>query len=91
VYVDVNNDCVKASFNFGPVQSTRKYDIKVTQFDCQTELGGPPGCLQYHTATSGTIASFNYPIGTTVVSSTATNSGKNKTENPFSPYPRALY
>ena len=45
-------------------------DIKVSQHECGSESGGPPGCLQYYTATSGKIASFNYPTTSTSVSST---------------------
>ena len=48
----------------------------MTQFTCDDELGGPPGCLQYHTATTGVVASFNYPIGVTSLSATSTTRGK---------------
>ncbi len=33
----------------------------VTQFSCGSEAGGPPGCLQYFTGSSGVISSFNFP------------------------------
>lgn len=72
VYVDVvNNMCSQATFFFkASTSTTRYYDIQVTQFECQDDMGGPPGCLQYLTSTSGTIASFNYPIGSTSLTST---------------------
>ena len=62
--------CQTAAFLFGGDSYTRKYDIKVSQFDCGSEAGGPPGCLQYFTAASGKIASFGYDTTTTTVSST---------------------
>ena len=36
-------------------------------------MGGPADCLQYYTATSGTVASFNYPIGTSSIASATTS------------------
>ena len=62
--------CQTAAFLFGGDSYTRKYDIKVSQFDCGSEAGGPPGCLQYFTAASGKIASFGYDTSKTTVSST---------------------
>ena len=32
------------------------------QYGCgNDDVSGPPGCLQYYTATTGTIQSFNFP------------------------------
>lgn len=74
VFVDTDGvGCSMASFVFGGGSDTRQYDIKVYQYECtQEDLGGPMGCLQYHTGNMGTIASFNYPIGQTTVSTTTT-------------------
>jgi hypothetical protein len=74
IFVDASKECSKAAFTFGALAATRQYDIKVTQYDCKNEMGGPPGCLQYLTANAGNIASFNYPIGAAAVTSTAANS-----------------
>jgi len=66
--------CSMASFVFGGDTYTRSYDIKVTQYDCRnSDSGGPPGCLQYHTATSGTIGSFNFLLTSTSIDSTSTD------------------
>lgn len=35
-------------------------------------MGGPLGCLQYFTAVTGTVASFNYPLGTTAIGTNPT-------------------
>jgi len=52
--------CSTASFTFGGTATNRAYDIKVLQFDCKNEMGGPTGCLQYFTTDMGTFSSFNY-------------------------------
>jgi len=52
--------CATASFTFGGTATNRAYDIKVLQFDCKNEMGGPTGCLQYFTTDMGTFSSFNY-------------------------------
>ena len=47
--------------------------IQILQYDCRNrDMGGPTGCLQYFTATTGTIASFNYPIGATTIAAPTT-------------------
>jgi len=61
MFVDTNGkDCVNVGVVYGTDSNTRQYDIKVEQFACNSEMGGPMGCLQYFTATKGTITSFNY-------------------------------
>ena len=32
--------------------------LKVSQYICGDDMGGPPDCLQYFTATSGKVARF---------------------------------
>ena len=65
-----SNGCQTVVFMLGGNSDSRKWDIKVSQHECGSESGGPPGCLQYYTGTSGKIASFNYPTTSTSVSST---------------------
>jgi len=62
VYVDFDgtssitvNIAASSSFTFG-----RKWHIMVTQIDCNSALIAPAGCLQYYSASSGIIQSFNY-------------------------------
>jgi len=63
LYVDTSNsECVDVHYGIGGgTSSTRELDIRVSQFTCGDEMGGPPGCLQYHTSTAGKIRSFNFP------------------------------
>jgi hypothetical protein len=68
IYVDSSAECNVVSFGIGAgdTTSTRAWDIKVTQYNCDDPKGGPTGCLQYFTGMSGTVSSFNFPIGSTV-------------------------
>ena len=51
------SDCQNVNFNIGgSTSTTRQWDIFVTQYTCgQEDLGGPPGCLQYYTGTTGLV------------------------------------
>lgn len=75
VVVDTDGEsCAVAAFGFGGGSTSRQYDIKVQQYSCAMEdVGGPPGCLQYFMGNTGVIASFNYPIGASTISDTATD------------------
>ena len=71
VWVDTGSGCHTVNIRIGSgVSDTRQWRIKVTQYDCGIEeVTGPPGCLQYLTADSGTIQSFNFPTSETVPTS----------------------
>ncbi|XP_059097607.1 uncharacterized protein LOC131891928 [Tigriopus californicus] len=71
--VDASPDkCNEA--NFGLVGGgTRNWDIKVTQYACGDEQGGPDGCLQYFTGTTGTVASFNFPTTASILEPSTTH------------------
>jgi len=59
--VDSNGvDCVTANFNFGGGTTSREYSIHVMQFEAGNVMGGPPGCLQFFTGSTGTVSSFNW-------------------------------
>jgi hypothetical protein len=61
IYVDSDGEqCSSASFTFGGTTATRQYNIKILQYDCRNEMGGPAGCLQFFTNDMGTFSSFNY-------------------------------
>ena len=64
--LEASDQCNQASFLFGETTDTRDVDIKVTQYECGNEMGGPPDCLQFHTGSTGFIQSFNFPTGSTV-------------------------
>jgi len=68
VYVDVVSGCIKPEFQFGTsVTKSRKYTLKATQYVAGEEMGGPPGCMQYFTSTTGTVRSFNFPSSQTSI------------------------
>jgi len=53
--------CSNVNFAIGSAVFARSWDIKVMQFNCGDEMGGPAGCLQWFTENTGTIRSFNFP------------------------------
>ncbi|XP_059078272.1 uncharacterized protein LOC131876798 isoform X2 [Tigriopus californicus] len=71
--LDASSFCHKATFDFTGTGSTRQFDIKVTQYNCGDERGGPKGCLQYFTGASGKVASYNFPTTSSTLSSTVTH------------------
>ncbi|XP_059088976.1 uncharacterized protein LOC131885067 isoform X2 [Tigriopus californicus] len=71
--VDASDQCHKASFDFSGTATTRQFEIKVTQYQCGDELGGPDGCLQFFTGNTGQFASFNFPTTSSTVTSTVTH------------------
>ena len=60
-------DCQTVNFNIGAsTTTTRQWDIYVTQYTCaQEDLGGPPGCLQFFTGSTGLVKTFGYPTSNT--------------------------
>ncbi|XP_059089365.1 uncharacterized protein LOC131885355 [Tigriopus californicus] len=71
--VDASDQCHRASFDFGGTGTTRQFDIKVTQYACGDENGGPDGCLQYFKGNTGTFSSFNFPTTATSVTDSVTH------------------
>ncbi|XP_059089773.1 uncharacterized protein LOC131885674 isoform X2 [Tigriopus californicus] len=71
--LDASDLCHRAHFDFSGTSISRQFDIKVTQYACGDEGGGPDGCLQYFTGNTGTFASFNFPTSGTTISSTVTH------------------
>jgi hypothetical protein len=66
IYVDFNNgNDIQLILNTNAATSTasRAWNFKITQIGCDCPTKAPTGCLQYYTALSGTVRSFNY--GTT--------------------------
>lgn len=49
---------------------TNTWNIKITQIACNSRYRAPEGCLQYYTATAGTIRSFNFPLTNIPVTAT---------------------
>jgi len=61
MYIEIGeDDSATIAFTFAEVDATRTFEIKVTQFHCDSEMRPPEGCLQYHTGIDGSIQTFNY-------------------------------
>jgi len=73
--VDASDTCHIANFNIGgSTSTTRKWDIKVTQYACgDYDSSGWPGCLQYYTATAAKIQNFGWPSTATTVTTATTH------------------
>jgi hypothetical protein len=59
---------INIDIDTGTTSTTRKWQIKVTQYECGNLMAPEQDCLQYHTASSGTIASFNWDTSSSTVS-----------------------
>lgn len=58
----LDSQCQTVNLGLGATSTvTRNLNIRVTQYRCGEESGGPPGCLQYYENISGKIRSFNMP------------------------------
>jgi len=74
IFVDASDQCNKISLDIDTGSSnTRKWQYKITQYECSSMMAPVDDCLQYHTATSGTFASFNFDTSATTVSLTGTH------------------
>nr|XP_045603484.1 uncharacterized protein LOC123761501 [Procambarus clarkii] len=62
MYLDVDpvGGPVRVTVDRSGTDVTRSWNIKVTQISCSSQHKAPSGCLQYHTATSGTVNSFDF-------------------------------
>merc|ERR1712117_405187 len=71
MWVPASDSCnqINIDIDTGTTSTTRKWQIKVTQYECGNMMAPEQDCLQYHTAASGTIASFNYDTSASTVSS----------------------
>merc|ERR1712165_155129 len=71
MYVPASSQCneLKIDIDTGSTTTTRKWQIKITQYECGNLMAPEQDCLQYHTAASGTIASFNWDTRSSSVSS----------------------
>ena len=47
-------------FTFAAASASRTYEIKVTQYRCDSSARPPEGCLQYHTGVEGRFTTFNW-------------------------------
>ena len=59
VYIEVANQA-SMTFTFGAEVFSRSFEVRVSQYLCDSAQRPPEGCLQYHTGTDGRITSFNW-------------------------------
>jgi len=63
IYVEVGpgaTDSATLAFSFIANTANRGFELKVTQYTCDSPVRPPEGCLQWHTGTTGTIRTFNF-------------------------------
>jgi len=62
MYVPASSQCNVLNGNIGSASTagTSAFTIKVTQVECSSKRKAPSGCLQYFTADTGTIETYNY-------------------------------
>jgi len=73
MWIEASDMCNSVNFNIGGGMTTRNWNIKVTQVTCNDEDIAPAGCLQYFTAATGRVSSFNFDRTATAVGATATH------------------
>jgi len=72
MFVPASDLCNRIHINIdtGSTSTTRKWQIKTTQFTCENEMAPQQDCLQYHTAQYGSFASFGWDTSTSTVATT---------------------
>merc|ERR1712115_341774 len=61
MFVPASPQCNQININIDTgTTTTRKWQIKVTQYECGNMMAPEQDCLQYLTASTGTIASFAF-------------------------------
>ena len=71
MWVPASASCnsINIDVDTGTTTTTRQWQIKVSQYECGDMMAPAQDCLQYHTAASGTIATFNWDTSATTVAS----------------------
>lgn len=73
MWVPASDQCNTLNFDLDTgTTTTRTWQIKVTQFECNDLMAPELDCLQWHTATTGTTASFNWDTSATTSTATIT-------------------
>merc|ERR1712241_758503 len=75
MFVPASTQCNQINIDIDTLTTTttRKWQIKVTQYECGNMMAPEQDCLQYLTASSGTIASFNWDTSASSVASSQTH------------------
>jgi len=74
IYVPASDSCNMINIDIDTGSSiTRSWQIKVTQYECNSPKAPEQECLQWHTADTGTIASFNWDTTATTIAASQTH------------------
>jgi len=75
MWVPASDACnqIHIDIDTGSTTTSRKWQIKVTQYECGNMMMPEQECLQYHTASEGTIASFNWDTTATTIAASQTH------------------
>merc|ERR1712223_1607120 len=75
MFVPASSQCNQINIDIDTLTTTttRKWQIKVTQYECGNMMAPEQDCLQYLTASSGTIASFDWDTSASSVASSQTH------------------
>merc|ERR1712050_324112 len=75
MYVPASPQCNQINIDIDTLTTTttRKWQIKVTQYECGNMMAPEQDCLQYHTASTGTIATFNWDTSASSAASPQTH------------------
>ena len=75
MFVPASDQCNQIQINIdtGTTTTTRKWQIKTTQYTCESEMAPVADCLQYHTAQYGSIASFGWDTSASTVATSQTH------------------
>merc|ERR1712241_1090395 len=75
MFVPASSQCNQINIDIDTLTTTttRKWQIKVTQYECGNMMAPEQDCLQYLTASSGTIASFNWDTSASSVAASQTH------------------
>lgn len=57
------DSCNKIEFRWTGSSSLRSFDIRISQYACDSTWKAPAGCTQWYTGTSGSVYSYNWQGG----------------------------
>merc|ERR1719291_568062 len=75
MFVPASDNCnrIHIHIDTGSTTTTRKWQIKTTEYTCESEMSPRKDCLQYHTAQTGTFASFGWDTSSSSVATSQTH------------------
>jgi hypothetical protein len=75
MFVPAADECntILINVDTGTTSTTRKWQIKTTQYTCESEMAPVQSCLQYFTSDYGEIASFGWDTSASTVASSQTH------------------